>query len=84
MWYYMVKYSFDPTKIVNGPFKTEEEAYQKMLEDAQKEHNIDVNENSNGDEWETEFYVDDQSGEITIVNYFGTNKDVTEFFIFEI
>lgn len=55
-----------------------------MLADAQKEYDIDVNENSNGDNWETELYVDSEAGEITIVNYFGTNKDVTEFFIFEI
>ena len=84
MWYYMTKYSFDSSKPIVGPFATEEEAYEKMLADAQKEYNIDVNENSNGDNWETELYVDSEAGEITIVNYFGTNKDVTEFFTFEI
>ena len=80
MWYYMTKYSFDPTKEVFGPFATAEEAYTNMKKDANNEHNIDANEN----EWDTEIYYDADSGEITIVNYFGTNKDVTEFFIFEI
>ena len=80
MWYYMTKYSFDSTKPIVGPFKTEEEAYTEMQKSAQKEYDIDVNEN----EWETEIYVDSEAGEITIVNYFGTNKDVTEFFTFEI
>jgi hypothetical protein len=76
----MTKYSFDSSKPVVGPFKTEAEAYEKMQTTAMKEYDIDVNEN----EWETEIYVDSEAGEITIVNYFGTNKDVTEFFTFEI
>lgn len=80
MWYFMIKYSFDSTKPIIGPFKTEEEAYAAMQEYAQKEYDIDVDEN----EWDTEIYVDNEAGEITIVNYFGTNKDVTEFFIFKI
>lgn len=80
MWYFMIKYSFDSTKPIVGPFKTEEEAYAEMQKSAQKEYDIDVKEN----EWDTEIYVDSEVGEITIVNYFGTNKDVTEFFTFEI
>ena len=80
MWYYMTKYSFDPTKEVFGPFATAEEAYANMKKNADTEHNIDENEN----EWDTEIYYDEENGEITIVNYFGTNKDITEFFIFEI
>lgn len=80
MYYYMTKYSFASTKEVFGPFKTAEEAYTNMEKDADNEYNIDTNENG----FETEIYKDTDSGEITIVNYFGTNKDVTEFFIFEI
>lgn len=80
MWYYMTKYSFDSSKPVAGPFETEEEAYEKMQIAAMKEYDIDVNEN----EWEAEIYVDSEAGEITLVNYFGTNKDITEFFTFEI
>ena len=80
MWYYMTKYSFDSSKPVFGPFKTEEEAYEKMSADAQKEYYIDVNEN----EYETEIYVDSEAGEITITCYFGEDKDITEFFTFEI
>lgn len=84
MWYFMIKYSFDSTKPIVGPFKTEEEAYEAMNESAQKEYEIDVNENSCGNEWETELYVDSEAGEITITNNFGTHKDVTEFFTFKI
>ncbi len=80
MWYYMTKYSFDSSKPIVGPFQTEAEAYEKMQTAAQKEYDIDANEN----EWDTEIYIDSEAGEITIVNYFGTNKDVTEFFTFEI
>ena len=60
--------------------ETEEEAYANMEIAAKKEYDIDVSEN----EWDTELYVDTEAGEITIINYFGTNKDVTEFFTFEI
>lgn len=80
MWYYMTKYSFDPTKLVKGPFTTEEEAYKKMKLDAYEEYRIDTEEN----DWNTEIYPDEENGEITLVNYFDTHKDVTEFFIFEI
>lgn len=80
MWYYMMKYSFDSSKPVFGPFKTEEEAYEKMSVDANKEYDIDTNENG----WETEIYVDSEAGEITITNYFEEYNDITEFFTFEI
>lgn len=80
MWYYMIKYSFDPSKIIKGPFTTEEEAYEDMEDNAYNEYNICVDEN----DWETEIYEDAECGEITIVNYFGTDKDVTEYFIFKI
>lgn len=84
MWYYMTKYSFDSSKPVVGPFETETEAYLNMLANAQREYEIDVNENACGNEWETELYVDSEAGEITITNNFGTHKDVTEFFTFKI
>lgn len=80
MWYYMTKYSFESTKEVFGPFKTEEEAYRKMRENAYNEYRIDVNEN----EWNTDIYEDEDSKEITIVNHFSSDDDITEFFIFEI
>ena len=80
MWYYMTKYSFASTKEVFGPFANAEEAYDAMSKDAANEYNIDANENN----FDSEIYEDSDSGEITIVNYFGTNKDVTEFFIFAI
>ena len=80
MWYYMTKYSFDADKKIMGPFKTREEAWKEMEKVAINEYDIDVSEN----EWDTELYVDNDAGEITIINYFTTGKDVTEFFIFEI
>ena len=80
MWYYMTKYSFDSDKPIMGPFKTEEEAWKAMEKVAIHEYDIDINEN----EWDSELYIDSEAGEITIVTYFDTNKDVTEFFTFEI
>ena len=80
MWYYMMKYSFDSSKPVFGPFETEDEAYEKMSVDAKNEYDIDTNENG----WETEIHVDSEAGEITITNYFEEYKDITEFFTFEI
>lgn len=80
MWYYMTKYSFDSEKKIMGPFKTREEAWKEMEKAAINEYDIDVSEN----EFDTELYVDNEAGEVTIINYFTTGKDVTEFFIFEI
>ena len=80
MWYYMTKYSFDSDKHVFGPFLTEEVAYEKMSADAQKEYDIDVNENG----FDTDVYVDSEAGEIIITNHFYDRCDVTEFFTFEI
>lgn len=80
MWYYMIKYSFDPSKIVKGPFATEEEAYKNMEDNADNEYNICVEEN----DWDTEINKDKENGEITIKNFFTSNVDVTEFFTFAI
>lgn len=79
MWYYMTKYSFDAEKPIVGPFKTREEAWKEMEKVSINEYNTDI---ENG--WNTELYVDNDAGEITIINYFDTGNDVTEFFIFEI
>lgn len=79
MWYYMTKYSFDPSKPVIGPFNTEEEAWADMHEIAMKEYEHDIN---NG--FKTKIIKDKECGEITIKNFFTCYTDVTEFFLFDI
>ena len=80
MYYYVVKYSFDPDKPTFGPFKTEQEAWTAMECDAEKEHHIDKDEN----QWDSVLFKDKENGEITLVNYFVSYKDTTEFFIIEL
>lgn len=80
MWYYMIKYSFDSTKVVKGPFKTEKEAYQEMQRCADEEYYICTEENG----WDSEIYRRKDAGEITIINYLDVDMDVTEFFVFKI
>ena len=75
----MTKYSFDAEKPIVGPFKTRAEAWKEMESVSINEYHTDI---ENG--WNTELYVDNDAGEITIINYFDTGKDVTEFFVFEI
>lgn len=80
MWYYMTKYSFDPTRPVFCPFDTEEDAWSEMEQGADEEYRIDVEENG----WPTTIRKDKECGEITIKNVFVNDTDVTEFFLFEI
>jgi hypothetical protein len=80
MWYHITKYSFDPTKSVFGPFKTEEDAWSNMEQMADEEYRIDTEEN----DWRTRIIKDKDCGEITIKNFFTDHTDVTEFFLFEI
>ena len=79
MWYYMTKYSFDPSKPIIGPFDTEDEAWKDMREVATHEYETDLD---NG--WNTKIIEDKECGEITIKNLFSAGTDVTEFFLFEI
>lgn len=80
MWYAMTKHSFDPTKSVHGPFKTEDAAWAYIERDADEEYRIDTEENG----WETEIKKNRTCNEITIKNFFPSGTDVTEFFLFEI
>lgn len=80
MWYYLVRYSFDPTKPVFGPFDAEEDAWNAALADAQKEFNIDKNENG----YDTEMATYEDYGEITLVNHFTNYSHTTEWLIFEL
>ena len=80
MYYYLTKYSFDPEKVVHGPFTTEEEAWATMEADANEQYRIDTEEN----QWDARLFKHKDNGEITLIDYFVAHKDVTEFFIFEI
>lgn len=80
MWYYLVRYSFDADKPVFGPFNTDEEAWEAALGAAQKEFDIDQNEN----EWDSDMSEYEEYREIVLVNHFSDRDDTTEFLIFEI
>lgn len=80
MWYYLVRYSFDPTKSVFGPFDTEEDAWKAALADAQKEFDIDQNEN----EYDSDMSEYEDCGEIVLVNHFDDRDDTTEYILFEL
>ena len=80
MYYYVTKYSFDPDKPVCGPFKTESDAWKAMEAHANEECRIDTEEN----QWDAHIFKDRENGEITLVDYFVSHKDTTEFFIIEI
>ena len=80
MWYYLVRYSFDADKPVFGPFNTEEEAWNAALDAAQKEFDIDQNEN----EWDSDMLEYKEHGEIVLVNHFSDRDDTTEYLIFEL
>lgn len=80
MWYYLTKYSFDANKPVFGPFDSYDSAWIAALADAQKEFNIDKNENG----WNSDLIVYEDTGEIILVNHFYDRDDTTEFIVFEL
>lgn len=80
MWYYLVRYSFDADKPVFGPFDTYEDAWKAALTSAQKEFNIDQNEN----EWDSDMSEYEEYGEIVLVNHFPNYTHTTEYILFEL
>ena len=80
MWYYLVRYSFDPEKSVFGPFNTEEEAWKDALISARKEYDIDTNENG----WDVDMTEYEDCGEIILVDHFDSGDESTEYLVFEI
>lgn len=80
MWFGIEKYSFDPDKIIYGPFRTEEEAWNFIEVQADEEYGIDTKENG----WDSKITKDKTCNEIIIENFFISGTDITEFFIFEI
>lgn len=80
MWYYLVRYSFDASKPVFGPFNTESEAWDAALADAEREFSIDQYEN----EYDSDMSEYEEYGEIVLVNHFTDRDDTTEYLIFKI
>lgn len=80
MWYYLVRYSFDADKPVFGPFDTKEDAWDAALADAEREFDIDQNEN----EYDSDMSEYEEYGEIVLVNHFTDRDDTTEYLIFEL
>ncbi len=80
MWYYLIRYSFDSEKPVIGPFDTYEDAWEAALTSAQKEFDIDTNEN----EWDSDMSEYEDFGEIIITNHFTDKDDTTEYILFEL
>ena len=80
MWYYLVRYSFDSTKPVFGPFETEFDAWEAALADARKEYKTDEEEN----EWDCDMSEYDDCGEIILTDHFTDRDDTTEWFVFEL
>ena len=80
MWYYLVRYSFDAGKPVFGPFDTEEDAWEAALADAQKEFDIDQNEN----EYDSDMSEYEEYGEIVLVNHFTNYTHTTEYILFKL
>lgn len=80
MWYYLIRYSFDSEKPVIGPFSIYKDAWAAALKSAQKEFDIDQNEN----EWDSDMSEYEDFGEIIITNHFTDRDDTTEYIVFEL
>lgn len=80
MFYYLVRYSFDPTKPVFGPFETEFDAWEVALADARKEFKIAEEEN----EYDCDMTEYEDFGEIVLTDHFIDRDDTTEWLVFEL
>lgn len=80
MWFYLIRYSFDPEKPVFGPFDTEEEAWEAALAAARREYEIDTNEN----EWDVDMMEYEHCGEIILVDHFTSGDETSEYLVFEL
>lgn len=78
-YFYTVTYSFDSDRHAVGPFQTWDEAWVAMLKDAEKEKRIDCEENG----WTADLFVDEETGEITLSNFFPDHEDVTTWLLFD-
>ena len=80
MWYYLVRYSFDPDKHVVGPFDTENAAWSAAVNDAKREVKVSQ------EEADTNIDISIYEGcrEITIIDHYVRGDDTTEYIVFEI
>lgn len=80
MWYYLVKYSFDPYKQVVGPYDTEDTAWNAAVNDAKREVKISQEES----DIDIDIVIDDSSKEVTIIDHWASGNDTTEYIVFEL
>lgn len=74
MYYYMTTYNFDSDRPVAGPYKTEDECWEAMKLDAEKEFRIDTEENG----WDTDpLELNRDAGIIVLNNNFSDHVDTT-------
>lgn len=79
MWYYLVRYSFDPDKHVVGPFDTEDAAWSAAVNDAKREVKVSQEEaDANID-----ISIYEGCREITIIDHYVRGDDTTEYIVFE-
>lgn len=80
MWYYLVRYSFDPDKHMVGPFDTEDAAWSAAVNNANREVKISQEEvDANID-----ISIYEGCREITIIDHYVRGDDTTEYIVFEI
>ena len=80
MFYYLIKYSFDPEKRVVGPFDTEETAWNKAATDAKREVKISREEGGT----DTDIVFNRTCNEITIIDHYPTGDDTTDYIVFKV
>ena len=78
-YFYTVTYSFNSDRHAVGPFQTWDEAWVAMLKDAEKKKRIDREENG----WTADLCVDEETGKITLSNFFADHEDVTAWLLFD-
>lgn len=80
MWYYLVRYSFDPDKHVVGPFDTENAAWSAAVNDAKREVKVSQEETDTN----IDISIYEGCREITIIDHYVRCDDTTEYIVFEI
>lgn len=73
MYYYLTTYSFDSSRLVQGPFGDFNACWEAMLKDAKNEYRIDVEENG----FTSELRKDRDAGVINLVNLVDDTDDNT-------
>ena len=79
-WWFITVYSFDEDRPLFGPYSSEKECWNAMLENAKRELRIDTEENG----WECEFETVPKCGRITLTDHINGHNDVTNWYTIEI